>query len=395
MPAVTYSRPISGIERGYLNAAAAHAHPMIHLVLEGRGVLEASQLEAAVHDACKVNPGLAVVRRGARWVGNGPPPLVVPHAEPLTDVNETALFHRDVDIVAGPIAELHLFGRDNTTLVLRATHAVSDGRGLQHWLRDVFRILRGETPLGAPDTVIDQHFVQKVNQLGRRPVEVAPLEPGPPLSRPLFGALGVGNGVRWTRHTFTHSASAMSARIACAVARHADEEVTVILPVDLRRHDPKIRSTANLSTQLPLRVSPNEPWQRIHGRLLKILARGDETRAVPQRFREANPYASTLEQARAVGSMNCPPCAAIISDHGVMDLVSLRAPGFSPVKLFSLPLLVPYVGTFISSFTSDGSTHLTIAHREGDDPQSISALLNEVAKQLPSAQHDSHAGGIA
>ncbi|WP_130875360.1 hypothetical protein [[Pseudopropionibacterium] massiliense] len=380
MSAVTYSRPISGIERGYLNVAAQHDHPMIHLVLEGKGSLEPRALEAAVASACDANPGIAVVRRGTRWVGGGPLPAVISHAAPLTNANDVDLFRQGLDVVGGPVAEVHLFGHESTTLVLRATHAVSDGRGLQHWLRDVFRVLRGETPLGAPDTATDQHFVRTVKACRKPNTESSSSAPHARLSAPLFGATEAGGCIRWTRRTIATSASAMSARIAAAVARYVGAAVTVIIPVDLRRHDPTVNSTANLSAQLPLQVSPEESWQRIYGRLLKLLAQGRETDTLRMRFQDSNPYANTLEQAQAIKSDTCPPYAAIISDHGVMDLKPFVSPGFAPTRLSSFPLLVPYVGTFISSFTNNGMTHLTVAHREGDDPNSIAGLLDDIEK---------------
>ncbi len=382
MSAVTYSRPISGIEHGYLNVAVQHDHPMIHLVLEGRGSLEPRALKAAVACACDANPGLAVVRRGTRWVGGGPLPAVISHAAPLPHANDVGLFRRGLDVVGGPIAEVHLFGRENTTLVLRATHAVSDGRGLQHWLRDVFRVLRGEAPLGAPDTATDQHFVRTVKACRKSKTESSSVAPHVRLSAPLFDSREAGGCIRWTRRTVASSASAMSARIAAAVARHVSAAVTVIIPVDLRRHDPTVSSTANLSAQLPLRVSPEESWQRIHGRLLKLLAQGRETDTLRMRFQDSNPYANTLEQAQAMDGGTWPPYAAIISDHGVIDLKPFTSHGFTPTRLSSLPLLVPYVGTFISSFTNNGMTHLTVAHREGDDPDSIAGLLDEIEKLM-------------
>ena len=198
MSAVTYSRPISGIERGYLNVAAQHDHPMIHLVLEGKGSLEPRALEAAVASACDANPGIAVVRRGTRWVGGGPLPAVISHAAPLTNANDVDLFRQGLDVVGGPVAEVHLFGHESTTLVLRATHAVSDGRGLQHWLRDVFRVLRGETPLGAPDTATDQHFVRTVKACRKPNTESSSSAPHARLSAPLFGATEAGGCIRWT-----------------------------------------------------------------------------------------------------------------------------------------------------------------------------------------------------
>lgn len=374
---VTYRRPVSGIERGYLSSAARGAHPTIHLLLEGEGTLDAAALRQAVEHACTANPGLAVTRHGRWWLGGGPCPSFIEHVEPLADPNAVDAFHSDLDVVRGPVAELHLFDGPSPALVLRASHAVADGRGLEHWLADVFRLLRHEAPLGAPDTAIDRHFVQRSDATCRaRRTSDASVRGVSPLAAPLFGNAGTGDHIVWIRRTLPTSAAGMSARIATAVADLAGQESTVIVPVDLRRHDPTMRSTANLSAQLPMRVAPGEGWQCVHGRLLRLLATRAELDTLRGDFRITNPFAATLAQARSFGRDGRRPCAAIISDHGAVDLTPYTTPGFTPTRLSTLPLLVPYVSAFVSSFTSEGATHLTVACRSTDEEARVARLLD-------------------
>ena len=102
MRSLTYRRPVSGIERGYLNSATQGAHPTIHMVLQGIGALDADAVRGAVTTSCLTNPGLAVVRRGSSWVGVHRPPPVIVHREPLRKVNDVPAFRRELDVVAGP-----------------------------------------------------------------------------------------------------------------------------------------------------------------------------------------------------------------------------------------------------------------------------------------------------
>lgn len=379
----SYRRPVSGIERGYLNSATQGAHPTIHLVLEGVGHLDAAALHAAVEASCEANPGLAVTRRGPMWLGGGPLPAVIAHAGPLVDVNDVAEFHRDLDVVTGPVAEVHLFGGPQPAVVVRASHCVTDGRGLEHWLRDVFRILGGEQPQGAPDTEVDRHFVHHSDAV--RPPRSA--DAGAPfvtsLAEPLLGGTVTEGRIYWVRRTVSGSATAMSARIAAAVAELAGHESTVVVPVDLRRHDRSVRSTANLSAQLPLHVEPGEDWRKIQARLLAQLARRAELEALRGDFRRSNPFAATLADAQSVGRDGRRPCAAVISDHGQLDLVPYGTADFVPTRLSTLPLLVSHVSTFISCFASQGSTHLTLACRATDDQARVTRLLDLVERSIP------------
>ena len=48
MTAAQYSRRITSIERGYLNAATQGDNPIISFVIEGRGRLDPQELERAI-----------------------------------------------------------------------------------------------------------------------------------------------------------------------------------------------------------------------------------------------------------------------------------------------------------------------------------------------------------
>ncbi|AWK07590.1 hypothetical protein DDQ41_00120 [Streptomyces spongiicola] len=374
-----YTRRISPIERGYLTASAAGCPQLIQMVLEGEGHIGADALREAVHTATLANPGLAVRRRSALWRADGPfPPVVeLPGAADLG----ASFFHRDLDVVTGPVCEVGVGQGPATRLVVRASHVVTDGRGLRHWIADVFRALRGEEPLGALSDADDGHFrtaagrVPPLKPPARLRGQPAILGAGPPDGTPL-----------WTRRRVPARPTAVTARVAAAVSRSITTDTgRLIVPVDLRRHDPSVRSTANLTSQLVLDVNRDDDWKRLHGELIRALLRKREVASLGGDFRRNNPFANTIGEAWA-GDGSHFPGTAIVSDHGPIDTGELSTGRFRPTAFYTLPMLVPYVEMFVSACQVGNSTELTLACRNRPGArEAAEALLDDVEDALGDA----------
>lgn len=372
-----YSRRISGIERGYLNAATRGPHPTIHTMIDFKGSIPADCWQHASTVASAANPGMAVVRRSGRWASDPAGCPVVLH-DWTADPNDVADFHADVNLVTGPSSILHVFeGAERTRITLAASHAVTDGRGMVRFLVDLLAATDGREPIGSPDTLTDVDIKRSLENSTkpRRHPAVVPTEVTSPLG-------GRSNQRKWASRTWDSAPGAMSGRIAAAVAEMIDHAAMIIIPVDIRRHVPEARSTANLSAQLPLVITPNQRWQSIHGQLLTDLARHQDLATISEDFRHNNPFASTLEESQAIGLDGVYPCAAIISDHGRLDLSRFQTSELTPVSMRSLPMLVPYSAMFLSSFTVGETTTVTIAHRTDDDPDSINTLFDHISSQM-------------
>lgn len=378
MTAAQYSRRITSIERGYLNAATQGDNPIISLVIEGHGRLDPRALERAITVTSRANPGLSVARRGKLWVGTGEPPVLEVHAtRPGEDWTDHPFLRAPLDLVHGPVSSVGLISDGPLDrLVIRVSHAVADGRGIERWADDLFRVLRGEDPVGSPSTVTDQYFLSRAR---RRPAPDAPwTSPGSPQPSPLGAGREDADLPRWSHVRLDGEPPFMTARIisllgsVCPGAR-------VLVPVDLRRHDPAVASTANLSAPLYLEACPGRSWREVQGRILRAMANGDELRAIMARFVTSNPMARSLEQARSAGRDGLFPCTAIISDHGRIDADHRYAlPGWRPEAVFTLPMLVPYAAMFISSFSVNGRTSLTLGHRSSDSRQRAASLLQTI-----------------
>ncbi|MFD8596835.1 hypothetical protein ACFV1L_17705 [Kitasatospora sp. NPDC059646] len=379
-PARAYTRRISQIERGYLNANATGTPQLIQMVIEGEGRIDPDRLADAVRRSTAANPGLAVRRKGPNWrAGETLPPIT---ALPADAGFDHPFFHRDLDVVAGPVCELGLADGPVTRLVVRASHIVTDGRGLRHWIEDLFRALRGEDTVGADSTVDDTHF-----RTAAAPVPAAPV-PARVEGFPAILGQGPADGTAlWLRRSVAAAPSAVTARIGAAVSRLlAGDSGRLIIPVDLRRHDREVRSTANLTSQLVLDLHREDRWNRLHSQLLAAMLRKREVASLERDFLRNNPFANSLREAQELDGTRF-PCTAILTDHGRIDTELYRTPDFRPTDCFTLPMLVPYAEMFLSTCQLDGRTELTLSCRNRPDARpAAEAVLDEVERALLAAE---------
>ncbi|WP_145498944.1 hypothetical protein [Streptomyces sp. CFMR 7] len=373
-----YTRRISPIERGYLNAAATGTPQLIQMIIEGEGTLDPDALRQAARAATLASPGLAVRRRGAFWRADGPVPDVVElPADATPDTHP--FFHRDLSVVTGPVGELGLIQAGSTMqLAIRASHIVTDGKGLRQWIADLFRALRGEEPVGCPDTVDDGHFRTMAG----------PVPPAPAATRLTGLPAVVGRGPAderplWLRRRVAALPSGVTARAAAALSRHlATDTGRLIVPVDLRRHDPTVRSTANLTSQLVLGLHRDDSWKRIHSTLVRALISKAEVAVLERDFLRDNPFANNLSEARELDGSRF-PCTAIISDHGEVDPRTYSTPAFRATSFATLPMLVPYAEMFLSACRVGATTELTLSCRNRPGArEKAEELLTDMAKAL-------------
>ncbi|MBD0838588.1 hypothetical protein ICC28_07710 [Streptomyces sp. TRM68416] len=367
---------MSPIERGYLNAAATGTPQLIQMVIEGEGTLDADALRQAARAATSANPGLAVRRRGALWRSDATVPALT--ELPAGTGPDHPFFHRDLSVVTGPVCELGLVPGPTTRLIVRASHVVTDGRGLRQWIEDLFRALRGEEPVGCPDTVDDGHF-----RAAAGPVAPAP-RPARLTGLPaILGRGPAGTRPLWLRRRVPAGPSGVTARAAAALSRHlATDTGRLIVPVDLRRHDTAVRSTANLTSQLVLDLRRDDTWRRVHGTLVRALLAKAEVAALDRDFLRDNPFANSLDEARRLDGTRF-PCTAIVSDHGEVDPRGCSTPAFRATSFSTLPMLVPYAEMFLSACRVGDATDLTLACRDRPDARArAEAVLDDIAEAL-------------
>ncbi|ARE78300.1 hypothetical protein B6R96_33730 [Streptomyces sp. Sge12] len=369
-----YRRPVSPTERLYLAAGDARGVMALRIVVEGDGVPDPEHFRAALERAAASCPGSRLVRTGTVWRAEGPSPQVrygTPRAGAYADSapGTVELPARPPRRAEPPGCEVLIVpgadGKAPTTVVFSASHALMDGHGALTWVREVFRALRGEPARPAPDTDTDAGLLRLLGSSGPRPM------PGPPRRSPL----GTGSGDRrplrtlWLRRTLPGRHPALTARLAQALTDAARLDTRVMVPVDLRRHRPRIAATGNLSLPLFLDLRPGEDWAAAHTRLLTALAERRELAAGFETSLAPLPLpvtAGLLRTAQAVASRTDRHLAsAVVSHLGRLDLAELSGGGFTASTAYALPVHAPLVPLSLVAAESGEATEITLGVRGG------------------------------
>jgi NRPS condensation-like uncharacterized protein len=152
----------------------------------------------------------------------------------------------------GPTCEVVYITGKITRIVFRSNHAVMDGAGNLFWMEDIFRVLRGEAPIGSTSTITDYELIESVS--GRKQKLdysycIAPT-----------GLAGKkAKGTSWKRITVAGNQSNIITRIAIALAKSAWKyqpgRFKIAVPVDLRQRIEVSRSTGNLSNTIYFEIT--------------------------------------------------------------------------------------------------------------------------------------------
>ncbi|MFH8751963.1 hypothetical protein ACH4GK_33905 [Streptomyces rimosus] len=388
-----YSRPISPTERGYLAGALVTPPMAIQVCVEGQGGVTAEELRRAVAAASDACPGARLVKRGNRWVDSGiAPPVVEADGTALDrrafDTPGSELLSRPFTPVKGPNCEALLLSGDPATIVFRAFHAVMDGKGVMTWAQEVFRALRGEQPVGAPSVETETGFIKRFGTSAAAP------GPAPGCRSPFDrlpaapeGDYAAAPGVPWLwrRRTVEGNHNALVARTAAAMcALMPQEDCRFMVPVNIRRHDPSVASTANLSLPLFVDVPAGGDRAQIQGLLLRAMFERQELSSAGAFPVTSSGMAPTLGAARATREHRAAyPCTLVISDLGKVDLDALSGGGFTAATAYSLPMHVPYAPAFLTVYQPPGRTEISLSCRnEPDMGAKADALLDLIEEEL-------------
>ncbi|MFD9977107.1 non-ribosomal peptide synthetase [Streptomyces sp. NPDC059017] len=381
----TFRRPVSPTEWSYLAAARLGGELLVlQLVVEGTGPIDALALGRAVAEVSPSCPGSRLTRRGRMWVDSGRAPRVV--VVEGTSFDRTALTGPPelVTPLANaedrPGCEVLLLTGEPGTVVFRASHAVMDLKGVSLWATEVFRALRGEPPRRAADPLTDYGLLAAVGRTGQRP------RLGLDQRSPLGGR--PGSGSVWRRRTVAGRHPALAAKVAAAIAAGVPGPgARIMVPVDLRRHDPGVSSTANLALPVFLDVPSGQSANAVHRRLLGELASRRELAAGAEAAlaRLPLPAAAALVGASraAASARHRYPASAIVSNAGRLAPADFSAGEFTATTVYALPVHAPLVPVSIALMELPEHIELVISARGAADVgERCEALLDRIDSAL-------------
>lgn len=259
-----YVRRMSATERFSLAINELYRYNIIALA-EGQGCITRQELQAAVDVAAAHNPGARVHLKSflglSKWVDSGIAPIVheiqTPHwdcfSEQGAEFMDSSFDHPN----NGPVCDLYLIPGSTIRIVARVLHAAMDARGLQHFVKDIFRVLRGEAPIGSTATLTDYDvrikFQDKI-QGQQVDMECIPILPPSPRNSEKLRYL-------WRRVIIDKNIGNMLPKMAVFLAHHARQhatgEVGFTIPVDLRGLREDIDTTANMTGYLRVKIEPD------------------------------------------------------------------------------------------------------------------------------------------
>ncbi|WP_227983518.1 peptide synthetase [Nocardia spumae] len=381
-----FRRRISPTERMYFPMRDMAPPFLMQLAISGTGGLDAERVRRAVATAAAVCPGARLRREGRYWVDTGVPPAVREisgHTLDLEHLEADSVLGSAIGPTPGTTCEVLLLTGDPVTMIFRVFHGVMDGMGMVLWARTVLAALRGERPEPLGDPIADRELVRRIGTSGR-----------PAAMVPRYRA-AVGHGRQdpgaarhlLRRRTIAAAGPGAVARVSALLADHAGATARIMVPVDLRRHDPRLRSTANLALPLFLDIRPGEQWPQVRDRMRAGLRDRTELDQMASSAIGNAPHAVGRAILRATNALGARfgrnLASATVSHMGRFDLDELAVPGWTPTTVFVLPQHSVAMPLLFAMVECGGRTELSVSARNGRGiEQRLEALLDRIAETL-------------
>lgn len=318
---------------------------IIEVVVEGFGTIDADALVDAVDAASRANPGTRLVARGklhaSRLIDKGitPPVRLVSDSGRQDSGAEGLAFNRHpLSIHSGPTCEVILISSPPTRIIFRGHHTVIDGQGLMMWILDVFRALRGETPIGST-------WTESMDQFRRVSPVKEPKWSGGQCIAPTGRPRGRYNRMVYSHIDISGPVSNLMPRLIllasqAARERQPDGKIVFGVPISLRHRAPRIRSSSNLSRAVYLEVTPDTTVTDLH----QSIHRYREFDGKPALTEVVIPFLPlwVLRKALENGYRKSSATgrywvSGIVSNFGRCKTKQLSTPDFTASSVFSLP----------------------------------------------------------
>ena len=340
------------------------------------------ELTHALALAAAANPGARLQARGRCWWDDGRSPrvTVVDDAVPFS-LQHPAL-RRRLAMDDGP--PLELLRWEGSGLVLRCAHALMDAAGLLYFAQELFRALRGEVLLGSRVDIDDWSVL--ATSPHRRALPAFKPDCASPAGSPSPGAApGFVHELRQVRGRV----DSPTARIAAALARtQPGGACRLMIPVNLRLADERLRTTANLSNPLILGFDAawdsNACWRAVLG----ALGRHEEFGVA--RGSAALPWLPSRMTGRLLGAVHSWQArrgrhffTALSSNLARTPLASFVWDGATPERVGFLPFDTPGAGLNLLTLQHDSALELAASCPAASGGQGrLSRLLDDVCAEL-------------
>ena len=363
-----YSRPVSLNEKLYIIGEPKNSPFCIQIIIEGIGNISISQLENAVKKSSMVNPGsrLILSRKDnkLKWIDSGIAPIV--RIISLEDfekhaLNENPYLLKSLAPFDKATSEVIFIKGSSSKIIFKSFHGTMDAKGVLHWAKDIFKCLKDEIPIGTNSNLTDFEYVTKLApKKYRTPIKFSKASPFNTFSSDKFDT-------SFHRLTIPGQQEALVAKLSKLISSEcykvSQDSPTFMVPVDLRRHDNSIQTTANFSYPLFINIKKNSSWQTIHQNILQQLI---EKKELSIDFKDSSMEKLSFSLLRIgvnfftkfIGKRKKHLVSAIISNLGKIDLNEYSTNSFKAMNIYSLPVPVPMVP--ITMVITENPEHIEI-----------------------------------
>lgn len=391
---MSYLRQPSPLEFSYIATDEPDASPLVNqLTIVGEGDIDTARLQSALDQAIAANPGLNVRLKGLWgwrvWDGRGVRPTVqeihAPHWQ--GDTSEGApCYGAPINLRKDPVCQLiKIYTADKLYLLLRLHHAVTDGRGSIHLMNDVFRILRGEAPIGSTSTKTEWDIAMSQERPPRPVVEGDCL---PILKGTLRPEV---RGYHWYRFDWKGNKNKLAAKLlfaASTLARkhHGDGKVLFRVPADLRRYMAPEEgvSVANCTGAIDLDISPDADVNAIRSQLIRAMRQKEDISPFSENMKIArwlprSVFNAKPEQLKQTHEKQRYRMSGIVSFMGDVNMDMFACDSFTPVSQFGVPIPFENRPLIITGGSYGDVTNLVVAC-----PRAVATMdeLKEFAGEL-------------
>lgn len=372
---MSFYRTPSPLEFTYIGSDLPDTSPMVNqFFVHGSGHIDRQKMQEALVQAAQANPGMHLRLKGfwgwRHWDDSGALPVVeeidAPHWDGMCSDNCPRLGER-FDLRKDPLCKVSMIRAAGDLFILfRTHHAISDGKGTVHFMHEVFRILRGEKPLGSVSKLTEWDIAMREERPPR------PIVEGDSLPVLKCQTYPEQRGCRWQRFYWDGDQNRFTAKLIHVLAQvarenHGEGKVLFRIPADLRRYMTEAEgfSIANCTGALDMEITPETTLNNIRSQIVKSMRQKEDLSPFKEdqkiaRWLPDSLFRLSAESLQKLHTAGRYRMTGVISYMGDVGEELFRCEGFTPKSLFGAPIALENRPIFVGATTQNNITNIFV-----------------------------------
>lgn len=377
-------RNISCNEQLYLDMQDVMGPFSIQFILEYIGKVDKDELEEAVNFVLKNTNDNNLKLKGREWVKNSEKVQIKEVEIKSKVLTEDDFFKRKTDYRDHSLEVYLVKHFSKNYIIIKLLHSVSDGKGALCFVNNLFKKLKNEELIKCDNTVNEQEKAKDICKYNKN-IKIMPK----------YKFNHKLNTVKkyepkWNIISIKGYHQGVIGKIANILKKEfKDENVSFMIPVDIRRHLDNENYLGNMTLPIFLNANKEDTWQDINGKLLYSLKNKEELnkkslqymgyQKLPY-FVRKNLIKSLMKYLNITKKFTM---GAIISYLGRIDVSKYSNDKFQIVDFISLPLQQPGCPFSMVIAEVNNKTNIAISiFKEQIDEEVFDKISNTIKEKL-------------